>query len=122
MYPEDMWRPEMKETKPRPDPIPVDELLKMVGRPVFFVGTDYDGKVNICEWRVIDYAIVRKSGTVFLFTDARTEYKAGYFKAYREEVQPIDKDLIECDDADYAELISKIRRRFGNDEVAREEN
>lgn len=108
----------MGRTKPRPDPIPDDELLRMVGKPVFFVGTDYDGKVNICEWRVIDYAIVRKSGTVFLFTDARTEYKAGYFKAYREEVQPVDKDLIEIDDPDYAELISRIRDRYRNDEEA----
>lgn len=108
MYPEGM----QNATKPRPDPIPLEKLIKMVGKPVFFVGSDYNDSVRIVEWRVIDYIIIRKSGMVIKFTDSQQEYNVNKFQAFNEEVYPVDKDFAECDDPDYAELITRIRDKY----------
>lgn len=104
--------PEKPNAEPRPEPITAEELIRMAGKPVFFIGSDYNGTVRIVEWRVIDYIIVRKSGMVVLFTDSKNEYDIRRFQAFRKETYPIDKDFIECEDADYAELVSRIRDKY----------
>ena len=110
MYPEGIQR--KTDAEPRPDPITAEELIKMVGKPVFFIGSDYNEKVRIVEWRVIEYIIIRKSGIWVYFTDSHNEYNIRNFQAFKKETYPIDKDFIECDDEDYAELVSRIRDRY----------
>ena len=107
MYPEGM------EKKPeRPDQLSPEKIMRMAGKPVFFIGSDYNNTVRIVEWRVIDYIIIRKDGMYVYFTDSKNEYNANRFKAYLQEVYPIDQDFLEYEDADYSELVTRIRDKY----------
>ena len=107
----------MADVAPRPKELTAEDLIKRAGKPIFFIGKDYNDSVNIVEWRVIDHIIIRKNGMFLYFTDSHNEYNVNSFKAYPEETYPIDEDFLDYEDPDYAELVTRIRNKYRSDKA-----